>query len=630
MLRFNSRTLILHFSLIIMANSVNILFGLLILIDLLNIRFYYFYSQNIINITIFSPSIDWWIWCISLLFIIVEMFIMKFLYHLSLPRWIIFPYLSLITSFAIFLINNQVATLLTILLGFVAIGLSIYYGKGFLFATSKEVVLLVFIGIIGLLIPIELASLSSWIINAFDYEVPFGPSLRWRFPLVDLNLFNILYPLTSWILLILLYCWIWIPISRYLFLRMRRDDFSSIHLPGILERQYLTLVLFITLVVAVFVAYYPYIHLPPPGLVGVDSLSGVNYYGFLTHMVKDGPYASLRSDRPIFFLLLYFVKIVTMQPSYFVIRIMPAICAVGLALATFWFVKTGTKNDHLALLSSIFSVFSFQTTAGMYGYLLANWFIIIEIMLFFTFLLKSLEKRSIICSLIVGLISILALLTHPYTWLIMIGILVSYMILTFLVRSGIRKDIPFLLIPLVITAIVFAPYLIYVKGGIYSSPSFWVFLNSIWHAFISNLNISKIILLQPSLSLMVQRWAGGAFGNPLMIALAILGMVSMADMAKRFHRLILCWILVPSLAIFALVPGSENLYYRIAYVIPFQIPAAIGLYWLLSKLRSTLNSSSTSTTYFKLFQILIITLVILLLFNYSIRTVDEAMIQIPG
>jgi len=551
-------------------------------------------------------------------------------YHLSLPRWIVLPYSFLPAPFVIFLIDNQVATFLTILLGFIVIGLSTYHSKGFLFARREDVAILVFVGIIGLLIPLEIASLSSWMLNAFDYEVPFGPSLRWRFPMIDLNLFNVLYPLTSWLLLILLYCWIWIPISRRLSLHARRNDLPSSHLTDGPERRLRSLILFITLAVAAFVAYYPYIHLPPPALVGVDSLSGVNYYGFLTHMTEDGPYIALRSDRPVFFLLLYFIKFATMQPSYLVIRIIPAICAVGLALAILWFVKTGTNSYYLALLSSIFSAFSFQTTAGMYGYLLANWFIIIEITLFFTFQLKSLEKHSITYSMIAGLISIAALLTHPYTWLIMISILVSYIILTALTRSQIRRDVFLSSIPLVITALAFAPYLIYVKGGEYGTPSFWRFLNSMWHSFTANLNIPKISLLQPSLSLMVERWAGGAFGNPLIIALAILGMISMADLTKRFNRLILCWIMVPSLAILALVPGYESFYYRIAYVIPFQIPAAIGLHWLLNKLRSMLNSSSTPTmTYFRLFQIFLITLIILLLFNYSLRIVDEAMVQMP-
>jgi hypothetical protein len=184
------------------------------------------------------------------------------------------------------------------------------------------------------------------------------------------------------------------------------------------------------------------------------------------------------------------------------------------------------------------------------------------------------------------------------------------------------------LIPLIITVLAFTPYFIYTKDGFYGTPDFWRFLNSILNVFMANMNTSKIILLQPSLSLMVQRWAGGAFGNPLLILLSILGMVSMADLNKRFHRLILCWILTPSLAILALVPGSENLYYRIAYVIPFQIPATIGLYWFLNKLRSKLNL--TSTIYFNLFQIFTIALVMLFLFNYSLRSVDMAMIQMPG
>jgi len=109
-------------------------------------------------------------------------------------------------------------------------------------------------------------------------------------------------------------------------------------------------------------------------------------------------------------------------------------------------------------------------------------------------------------------------------------------------------------------------------------------------------------------------------------------MVSMADLTKKFNRLILCWLVAPSLVILALVPSSEYLYWRIIYVIPFQIPAAIGLHWLLNKVKSMIDSSANSTatiTYFRMFQILLLTVVALLLFNYSLRTVDEAMIRMP-
>ena len=207
----------------------------------------------------------------------------------------------------------------------------------------------------------------------------------------------------------------------------------------------------------------------------------------------------------------------------------------------------------------------------------------------------------------------------------MIGTLISYVILTILVRSEVRKKVLVSLIPLTIATLAFVPILIYMQ-----TRSFWGYIKSIWNTSISNLNISKIFLLEPSLSLLVQRWAGGAYGNPLIIALAILGMIAMADLTKRFNRLILCWIMVPSLVMLAIVPGSECLYWRVAYVFPFHIPAAIGLRWLINKLRSTLASTSTATiTYFRLFQIFLITIVMLLLFNYTLRTVDQAMIQTP-
>jgi len=617
-----TRGLSLNYSLTVLTIAVSILFGFLNLVNLLKVRYYHFYSLNLVNITFFSPLIDWWIWFISLLLMIVGILVMVVAYHLSLPRWMIMPYSLLLASFTVFLFDSQVANLLTIPLGFTTAGLSIYYGKGFLISTRGETATLISTGIIALLIPAELASLSSWLINPFDYEIPFKPSPRWRFPIFDLNLFNILYPLTSWLLMILLYCGIWIPISKHISSRIRKNHPKSTQVTEVQEKQLLTIGLLVTLAVAVFVAYYPYIHLPPRTLVGVDS---IYYHDYLNRMIEQGPQIAFTSDRPAFRLLLYYIKLATMQPSYIVIRIMPAICTLGLALATFLLVKTGTGNVHQALLSSIFSVFSIQTTTGMYAYILASWFTIIEIMLAFTFLLKSLEKHSAIHSLISGLILIIALPTHPYTWLMMIIVLVCYITLTILARSEKRKDIFLSLTPILIASLAFVAAAIFIY---LDTRSFWRLLDSMWNTVRSSLEISKIASLQPSLFLMVQRWAGGGFGNPLIIALAVSGMVSMADLTKRFNRLILCWITVPSLVILALVPTSEWIYWRIAFVIPFHILAAIGLHWLLNWLRRRFDSNAGATmTTFRLFRILLITFIILLLFNYTLRTVDEAMIH---
>jgi hypothetical protein len=621
----------MRFWVVALACSVNLIFGTFLLANNLGVWYYHFYTLQVVNIVIFSPFLDWLIWFISAILIVTEMVARILLGRQKnrVPLWTTIPNVLLLASFAIFSFNSQMAAIVSALLGFAVVALSVYYGKGSLFASRREAVALVLAGSGALLIPIEAASLASWILNAFDYEVPFSYSPRWVFPTIDLNLFSLLYPLVSLLLLIFLFCWVWMPFYKRLLMRWGKwRSSSAAEAPwahGVGWRPQ-AVVLLITAAVAGFVAYYPYIRLSSQYLVGVD---GVRYFDFLSRMINEGPFATVAPDRPLFMLLLYYIKAVTLQPAEIIVRVMPVICAVFLVLAVFWLVKTGTKDVRLALLSSILTAFSFQVTAGMIGYFLAAWFALAEILLFFTLLLKAMEKRPLVYSLLAGAVSIVILGTHPYSWLLMATILSFYIVVTVLVRRGIKREVLISTIPLAITAVVAIPLILYTSIGANGVPVVMGIVNSLWQTLVANLNISKLSLLLPSLSHMADRWVGGAFGSPVIYILSILGMASMVDLTKNFNRLLLCWVLVPSLAIFALVPGMEQLYYRIAYIMPFQIPAAVGFLWLLSRLsrtRSFVELKPAKITYFNLLRIVLFLLLILLLFNYALRLVDEAVV----
>jgi hypothetical protein len=107
MLRFSwSR---LSFSSIVAAVAINILFGLVKLINLLGIEFNYFYSPKVIDIVIFSSSIDLWIWAGSLLFIVLTILLKRIFHKFSFPRWIIPLYVFWLASLAVFLVDDQIA-----------------------------------------------------------------------------------------------------------------------------------------------------------------------------------------------------------------------------------------------------------------------------------------------------------------------------------------------------------------------------------------------------------------------------------------------------------------------------------------------------------------------------------------
>jgi len=607
----------LAFYSIMLAVSINILFGFVRLINLLSIRFNYFYSPKVIDIVIFSSSTDPWIWGASLLFIISAIFLIKTLYHLDFPRWLSLPYFLLLASLLVFLIDDRTASVFAVPLGFMVVGSSIHFGKGFLHAKTEQAALLTSIGVISLLIPLELASLSSWILNAFNYQVPFGYGLRWRFPWVDLQLFNVLYPLIPLLFLILLYSWVWIPALRYVLSRIGRGVNSGIQRIEKLNKRSLVLGLILSLAASIFISYYSYIHLPDSALVGVDSMS---YYGWLKEMTQKGPYSALETDRPLFNLLMYSVKYVTGLSPQAIVRIMPTIGAVCLSLAVFWFVKVGTNDERLALMSSLFSSFSFQTTVSIFTYSLANWFAMIESFLLFAFLLKSSKKHPWRYVSISTLIGIALLLTHPYTWNVLIIILFAYLAWTFLRKSEEKSEIA------PITVLLTANLLFYI---FYTLTPFGKGLSHGEGTMLHTLGISNLFNLQNGLAVMVSMKVGGLFGNPLMIILAVAGIFSMINFTRslpKFHRMLLLWVIVPSLALLAIPPGQESLYYRVIYLIPFQILAAIGLCWILNKLKDIEHKFKLNRTYSYILRASLFTLVVLFLLNYALRSVDEAVI----
>jgi hypothetical protein len=123
---------------------------------------------------------------------------------------------------------------------------------------------------------------------------------------------------------------------------------------------------------------------------------------------------------------------------------------------------------------------------------------------------------------------------------------------------------------------------------------------------------------------MVQMWMGGLFGNPLLLILAVAGMFALFDFTGKFNRIMLLWVMIPSIALLAVSP--DPFYYRFIYLVPIQAQAAAGLCWMVTKLnlRGLFKTSET----FRLAITSVTVLTVLFLLNYSLRSVDEAIIHI--
>jgi hypothetical protein len=70
------------------------------------------------------------------------------------------------------------------------------------------------------------------------------------------------------------------------------------------------------------------------------------------------------------------------------------------------------------------------------------------------------------------------------------------------------------------------------------------------------------------------------------------------------------------------VSAQNYMFYRIVYLVPFQVLAAIGVFWLFSYSDKILFFRGGRM--FWILKILILVLVVLFFFNYALRSVDGA------
>lgn len=384
------------------------------------------------------------------------------------------------------------------------------------------------------------------------------------------------------------------------------------------------LALLFSMICGVYLTYVPYIA-NNQGVRGVDTLW---YYQLLdqTKNMGDLKNVLLHEPRAFYILLLYIVRVTTSQSSLTVVQVTPALLSIFLALSTYYLVKTGTKNAGLASLASIFATFSIHTTIGMFAGIFANWLAISLIMVSLTLLLKALEKRSKLYLLFAGLSSLLIFLIHRWTWGITMSIFVSYLILSLARLMGkcpnAKQEAVSGLFLLLFNlspglAAIISPSLM--AGISTPMPSFAV--EEIWFrltAYVSLFNISQ--LWQNIFSTLTQ-FVGGYYDNSLTLILSIIGLVAICNYKDNFNRILTSWAFMVSVVL--TFYGRLDEMWRFLYDLPFPITAAIGIYFIIQNVKQRIGTPSGAETSdkicFSTFQILLIAVTILALFNYTIR-----------
>ena len=252
-----------------------------------------------------------------------------------------------------------------------------------------------------------------------------------------------------------------------------------------------------------------------------------------------------------------------------------------------------------AVLAAFLTTLSFPITVGMWAGYYANWLALIESNLFLASLLYTCRSFSTLrYASLLGL-SLALLLTHPWTWALVIVLTIAFalsMWKTLRIKRLLTLLVPLLMINLLFDVVknyLFGSWGIGTYVGVRASGSGPLQLAAFWQNLVQGLVFTY----------------DGLLSNSVILLLAFVAMLSLR-WSDIFDRLLLLWIFLASLVFPFLESYNQT---RIIYDLPIPILASIGTLLFISRFKSDKTTS-------------VLTLILVVLFNasYAIR----AMVQL--
>jgi len=569
------RDIFLHVSSALLALFV--FYSVIFVVNLLEIPFYLGYEKNIINITVFSVDIDRILW---------------------------------ISSICLFLIVTVIQKLKNSC-------------KGCAVICNRSMLVLSLVYGMLILVAIEAASFSCWVYNLFYPSFPFSGE-GWHFAFTEMQLTNVCYPVLLVLLMFFAYSWIGEFTVKGLFSGgEKKESADSGSVPFFKSSKISLIIIVSSVVAALFIGYYNF------AIAGVDnpSFSGVDvpsYSRWLSEMLKMNPaeaigYAS-NNDRFLYLVLQYLCfGAFGSSVEGFVTYVMPVVLMFLLMFSTFFLVKVGSGSLLHASTAMLVTVFSFQVTVGIYAGFFANWFALVFVYCFYGILMRVLKgkNRGPLLLVLCVVSSVVVLYTHPWTWILLVMVILSAYIVTTLFLVYFRKrdihdyswELKVLVVILVVNLVMFCVKgLINVGGGAalggYVNVEKFDF--SLWNAF----------SLKYFLDRTFKWYVGGFYAYVPTIILAIVGVFSILDYEDRYNRLLLSWMLIASAMLFVEFPWQA----RFLYLMPFSIYVASGIICCAKKLFKFAELKGQKRAARLIFIVFFI-LSIFMLVNYGVRCI---------
>lgn len=574
--KFGRVDLLLHVSSALLGLFV--FYSVVFTANLLKIPFYLGYKKYVINITVLTVEADRILWVAS------------------------------ITLFSAITVLRRLKN------GFK--GLKLILNRGML-------ILSLFYGML-ILVAIEIASFACWIYNLFHPSFPFSDE-SWHFAFLETQLTNILYPALPVLLMFFAYSWIGEFTFKGLLTRgeeNEKENVSNDSISYFKSSKVSAIIIASSFVAALFIGYYNYAvaGADNPSFPGVDVPYYIERLNYMLNstFIEAISYAS-GDDRFLYLVLQYLCFSVSgSSPEGFVTYSMPVLLTFLLMLSTFFLVKAGKSLLH-ASTATLVTVFSFRVTVGIYAGFFANWFALTFVYIFYGLLMRALKlkNRSPFLLFLSGVSSFAVLYTHPWTWILLVMMILSVYIVTTLLLVYFRKkdihdyvwELKFLASLLVFNLVMFyVKGLLNIGGGarIGGYINLKTFRPSLWNVF----------ALKYFLDRTFNWYVGGFYAYAPMVILSILGVLSFLDYENRYNRLLLNWMLIASAMLFVDFPWQA----RFLYLTPFNIYTSLGILYGEEKLLKFFEIKSqkrTATLFFWVFYVLSS----LFLMNYAIRCI---------
>jgi hypothetical protein len=558
---------------------------------------------------VLGPTADWVLWIVCFL-LTMSPAIVALVRRRVIPELVVvltslvFPSVSLITTTS----SHYVGTVLLVGSGFLAGYTLISRSHSFLGVESGSALRVVSAEVFAFLSLMAAGGVVSVLLWREDFFLALvsGSSLEpmdtWLSMLAaDLEVFYLARPLLSAILIILAVAAIVSLFSeslgrviRWSSRRLTRNRDSTgrlAHSAGARSRSLVQdwfpyLVLAGSMVLGVAITLYPYLFEGFGGVLGVDSWF---YVENLRSMVGFADVIRLLpTGRALFLLLLFLIETAAGLSAEWVVRLMPAILSVLLALSSFVLTKEGTGRLWPAAFASVLSVVSAQTALGMSAGIINNWFALSIANFMFALVVRSIRLHSWVAAVGSLLFSLLLLGSYSFLWVVVIAELAFVLlasVLAFWTVSRQEWRIEVAAIGGVLAGSILIPLVVLLSISLlgFRAEGFdpGVLFASAW---------DTLAQVQPGLLGSVWGvleeafdFAGNRIDLPLLTILSVMGLLDYKSRTRSFARILSVMILVPTMLTLIISVSSSSPYtpmwltWRGLYVIPLYMAGALGV-----------------------------------------------------